>query len=284
MELSSKSRLWHPENTSAHESVERVTHLGIGAHADDVEFMALPAIGSCFADLNQWFGCVTCTDGSGSPRVGPYSEYSAEDMVAIRSHEQIEAARMGNYSCCIQLFHPSTVARKPDRRGALANDLYNVLKATRPKFVYTHNLADFHPTHLGVAVATIEAIRELPEEERPEYVYGCEVWRGLTWLPESFRLAFDIADHADLAIRLASVFQSQIAAGKRYDIALSGRRRPNASFEKSVEVNTATDVVYALDLNPLIHDPLRPIKSFVEEFADAFKKQLLDDLSMIIGE
>ena len=50
------------------EALARVTHLGIGAHQDDLEFMAFHGILQCFHSETDWFGGVTCTNGSGSAR------------------------------------------------------------------------------------------------------------------------------------------------------------------------------------------------------------------------
>ena len=66
----------------------------------------------------------------------------------------------------------------------MVESICEILKITRPVIVYTHNLADKHPTHIGVAVKTLDAIRRLPAEERPGTVLGCEVWRDLDWLTE----------------------------------------------------------------------------------------------------
>ena len=66
-------------------------------------------------------------------------------------------------------------------------DLTAILKASRPKVVYTHNLADKHDTHVSVALRAVAVLRALPEDMKPERVYGCEVWRALDWLPDDKR-------------------------------------------------------------------------------------------------
>jgi LmbE family N-acetylglucosaminyl deacetylase len=54
------------------EALARITHLGIGAHQDDLEFMAFHGILACFRMRDdRWFGGVTCTNGAGSSRTGP---------------------------------------------------------------------------------------------------------------------------------------------------------------------------------------------------------------------
>ena len=51
-------------------ALARTTDLGIVAHQDDLEFMALAPIGACLGDPDRWFTGVACTDGAGSARTG----------------------------------------------------------------------------------------------------------------------------------------------------------------------------------------------------------------------
>lgn len=102
--------------------------------------------------------------------------------------------------------------------------------AARPKILSTHNLADKHDTHVGVALRTIESIRELPVAQRPKKLYGCKVWRGLDWLPDSDKFVFNFREYDNVAASLIGVFDSQISGAKRYDLAIMGRRRANATF------------------------------------------------------
>jgi hypothetical protein len=71
--------------------------------------------------------------------------------------------------------------------------------AARPRILSTHNLADKHDTHVGVALRTIESIRELPVAQRPKKLYGCEVWRGLDWLPDSDKVVFNFREYDNVA-------------------------------------------------------------------------------------
>ncbi|MEO6788927.1 MAG: PIG-L family deacetylase, partial [Chthoniobacteraceae bacterium] len=52
-----------PDGLPAADALARVTHLGIGAHQDDLEFMAFHGILQCFHSDTEWFGGVTCTNG-----------------------------------------------------------------------------------------------------------------------------------------------------------------------------------------------------------------------------
>ena len=90
--------------------------------------------------------------------------------------------------------------------------------------MYTHNLADKHETHVATALKVLAALRALKPEERPEKVYGCEVWRDLDWVNDEEKVYMDCGPHPNLMRALSAVFDSQIVGGKRYDLAAEGRR------------------------------------------------------------
>jgi hypothetical protein len=98
-------------------------------------------------------------------------------------------------------------------------------------------------------------VRALPEEDHPKKVLGCEVWRGLDWMNDSEKVALDVSGHENLAMALNGIFDSQIAGGKRYDIATLGRRRANATFFESHATDEADQLSFAMDLTPLVADP-----------------------------
>jgi len=64
------SDLYIPDNSS--NALARTTHLGVGAHQDDLEFMAMHGILECYDKDELWFGGVTCTNGAGSARTGEF--------------------------------------------------------------------------------------------------------------------------------------------------------------------------------------------------------------------
>lgn len=82
------AEIWVPDGASEVAALERVTHLCIAAHQDDVEIMALEGILACFGKPDKWFMAVIVTDGAGSPRSGPYAAYTDEQMQAVRRAEQ----------------------------------------------------------------------------------------------------------------------------------------------------------------------------------------------------
>ncbi len=270
--------LFIPDRTGTSAALARTTHLGIGAHQDDLEFMALHGILECFQRTDRRFGGVICTDGAGSARTGPYAEFTDEQMKALRVQEQRTAATIGQYGFIAQLGHSSASVKNAPARPAVTGDLKAILEATQPETVYTHNPADKHATHIGVFLATLEAIRELPPEERPKRLLGCEVWRSLDWLDDADKVVLPLSAHPNLAAALNGVFDSQISGGKRYDLAVEGRRLANATFFDSHSVDAHDRVAYALDLTPLIlDDNLDPVDftlAFVEKFRDSVRDQL----------
>ena len=276
------SEVFVPDGMPVEAGLARTTHLGIGAHQDDLEIMAFHGIVACFQQDDKWFSGVVVTDGSGSPRDGVYREYSDDDMRRVRRGEQKKAAVVGGYAAQIQLDHPSS-AVKDGANQVVVDDLHEILRVARPEHVYTHNLTDKHDTHVSVTLRTIQALRKLPAGERPAKVYGCEVWRDLDWLADSDKVAFDVSAHENLQAALLGVFDSQIAGGKRYDLATMGRRRANATYFASHGVDIATGMAFAMDLTPLILDPRLGVWEYVKQFLDGFLDDTADRLARLQG-
>lgn len=268
-----------PDNAPESDALQRVTHLGIGAHQDDLEFMAFDGILKCFARDDQWFGGVTCTNGAGSSRTGPYEKFSDADMMNIRRQEQNTAAVVGGFGAMIQLDYPSSAVKSPTEKR-LKEDLKAILTATRPEVVYTHNPADKHDTHIGVTIAALLAMREMPHDQRPKQVIGCEVWRNLDWLPDGDKVLMDVSGRDNLAAALNGVFDSQIAGGKRYDLATLGRRAANATFFDSHSTDQSTQLIFGMDLTPLVADESIDIVGYVCDLIDQFQ----DDVRLKLGQ
>jgi LmbE family N-acetylglucosaminyl deacetylase len=277
------ARIFVPDGKPIAEALERITHLGIGAHQDDLEFMAYHGILECFVSETKWFGGVTSTNGAGSARTGLYADCTDAQMMKIRREEQNKAAAIGQYGVMIQLDYPSS-AVKSATDPALKNDLKEILAATRPEVVYTHNLADKHDTHLGVVVAALQAMRELPPEQRPKKVIGCEVWRNLDWLPDADKVVMDVSGHDHLAAALNGVFDSQIAGGKRYELATHGRRAANATFFQSHATDKSNQLIFGMDLTPLVVDNSRDIIEYVATFIKALESDVRKKLFSRLGQ
>ncbi|MCI9561345.1 MAG: PIG-L family deacetylase [Clostridia bacterium] len=215
--------IYIPDGTEQKAALRRTTHLCIAAHQDDIEFMAFAPVAECFQKQNKWFCGVVTTDGAGSPRNGIYADYTDGDMKAIRIEEQKKAAYVGGYGAQLLLGYSSKEV-KDKKNTAVINDYVEILKAAKPEYVYIHNLADKHETHVATALKAIAALRRLPEEEQPEKLYGCEVWRNLDWLNDGEKVYLDCSAYPNLGRALSAVFDSQISGGKRYDLAAEGRR------------------------------------------------------------
>ena len=271
-----------PDGASPDAAFGRITHLGIGAHQDDLEFMAFQGIKACFHSDCDWFGGVTCTNGSGSARTGDYAKLSDGEMMQVRREEQHQAAILGRYAAMVQLDYPSKIAKDPaDLR--LREDLRTILAAGRPRVVYTHNPADKHDTHIAVVVPVIEAIRDLPRDQRPQAVHGCEVWRNLDWMADAEKVIHDVGGHDNLAAALNGLFDSQIAGGKRYDLAVLGRRRANATFFESHGVDQSDALAFAMDLTPLVQDDTLDVLEYVLGFIDRFRADVAAKLGKRLG-
>jgi LmbE family N-acetylglucosaminyl deacetylase len=275
--------IYVPDNIPVTDALERITHLGIGAHQDDLELMAFHGITACYAKEDLWFGGVTCTNGSGSSRTGIYADYTDLQMTAARKREQNAAAAAGGYGVMIQLDYPSS-AVKSAADLSLKEDLILMLSRMHPQVVYTHNLADKHDTHIGVAVAVLQAMRELPREQRPLKVWGCEVWRSLDWLPDSDKVLMDVSGRDNLASALNGIYDSQISGGKRYDTAAIGRRCANATFFESHTTDKTTQLIYGMDLSPLVADESMDILEYVIGFVRKMEREIREKLAKRLGK
>jgi len=274
--------LFIPDGTPAPAALARVTHLGVGAHQDDLEFMAFHGIIACYHSDTEWFAGVTCTNGAGSARTGAYARYTDEEMQGVRREEQRQAAVIGRYAAVAQLDYPSKIAKDPaDAR--LREDLAAILRATHPRVVYTHNPADKHDTHIAVVIPVIQAIRSLPAAERPQAVHGCEVWRDLDWLPDAEKVVHDVGGHDNLAAAINGLFDSQIAGGKRYDLGVIGRRHANATFFESHGVDRSNALAFAMDLTPLVKDDSLDIVDYVTGYIDRFRADVTAKLRKQLG-
>jgi LmbE family N-acetylglucosaminyl deacetylase len=276
----STAELFVPDGLAPQDALTRTTHMAIGAHQDDLEIMAIDGILRCFQREDAWFTGVVVTNGSGSPRDDVYRDYTDGEMQEVRAKEQKRASVVGEYAAQALLDYPSAAVKDASNQEPV-DDIALLLKMAQPEVVYTHNLADKHDTHVGVTLRVIQAIRRLPVTERPQHVYGCEVWRDLDWLVDEDKVAFDCSAHENLQAALLGIFDSQICGGKRYDLATLGRRRANATYYASHDVDVATGMVFAMDLTPLIKDPAQDIPVFVQGFVDHFAQDVMGRLAKL---
>ena len=268
--------LFVPGGGNLASALASTTHLGIGAHPDDLEIMAFPGICACRGQKNLRFSGVVATDGAGSPRSGSSENLSTAELVKARREEQRNAAVLGGYATILQLAHPSSEIRGAGR-NALTADLLEILKDAKPKVVYLHNPADRHETHVAVLLASLAALRQLPPTDRPAEIYGCEVWGDLDWVPAERVIRLPCPAPADFGPSLLRVFRSQVD-GKRYDLAAAGRRRAQATLADAYSADQAEEVVLALDLKPLVENPKVTLAEFVSSLTGEFQKQTLEKI------
>jgi LmbE family N-acetylglucosaminyl deacetylase len=274
------AEIFIPDGLETASALKRTTHMAIAAHQDDIEIMSAAPILECFQNQEKWFAGVVVTDGRGSPRDDLYKAYSDEEMRLVRFKEQKKAAVVGEFAAQILLDHPSKSVKDAKNLDPV-EDIAAILRAAHPQVVFTHNLADKHDTHVGTALKTLAAIRSLPLGERPHKLYGCEVWRDLDWLMDSDKIGMDLTQRESLQAALLGVFDSQIAGGKRYDLASMGRRRANATYFASHGVDLTSGMSYAMDLTPLVQDSHIEPAAFVQEFIQRFAQDVTDRLKRV---
>jgi hypothetical protein len=93
----------------------------------------------------------------------------------------------------------------------------------------------------------------------------------------------NVSGHDHLAAALNGVFDSQIAGGKRYDLATLGRRAANATFFESHASDAATQMIFGMDLTPLIADESKDIVKFVADHIERFAEDVKTRLNRRLG-
>ena len=269
--------IYVPDGAKRPVALSRVTHLGIGAHQDDLEFWAFQGIAECYGRDDHWFGGVTCTDGCGSSKGGDFANASRDDLKRIRMEEQKRAAEIGDYGFIIQLGYASESV-KNDTCMQLVEDLVEIIKASKPTVIYTHCPTDKHRTHLGVFAAVIQALRCLPLDDRPASLIGFESWRDLDWMCDSEKIRMDVSHHNALAESINRVFASQIQGNKLYDIAVHGRRSAHATFFEPRQADQATQIILGMDLTPLIRNESLNVVDYTCGFIKRFERDVRFEL------
>lgn len=265
------------DNMPINKAYEKTTHLAISAHQDDIEFMAYNAILECFGNNDKWFSAIVVTNGSGSPRNGIYKDFTDEEMQKIRILEQKKAAFVGEYASLSMLGYKSKEIKNPNENNSI-KEIADIIRKCKPEYIYTHNPADKHDTHIATLTKVIKAIKLLDKKDRPKKVFGCEVWRSLDWVCDKDKIKFDVSGHPNLANALMGVFDSQIVGGKRYDKATIGRRLANATYSEDHNVDKAEQISYAIDMTPLINDDNLTLEEFIKGYINNFADEILNKL------
>ena len=250
-----------------------VKWLCICAHQDDNEIMAVDGILKGYYSRKYSFALVVTADGGGSARTGEFKDYTDEMMKKVRIEEQKEASEIGRYNS-LYLLNYSSKEIKEKENDSIVNDYLEIIKELKPQVIYTHSILDKHPTHVGVVLKVIKALRSLPKEEQPKLFFGCEVWRGLDWIDDNKKIGFDVSRNEKLQKKLLNVFRSQIAGGKAYTKASIGRRYANATYFQSHSVDTYKMISYGIDLKPLLKNPDLSVKEYALSFVDDLKNEI----------
>lgn len=268
-----------PDGSDPGRALARTTHLCVIAHQDDIEINAYPAVAECYGRTDRFFTGVVMTNGAGSARTGRYASVTDAEMQSIRREEQRRAATMGKYNLQLQLAHPSSEVKRAGHAGVSA-DLATIFGGCAPAVVYLHQPADKHDTHVACFLRALEAMRALPRERRPRRVLGVEGWRDLDWLADADKVGLDASAQPELATELIKIFDSQVAGGKRYDVAALGRRAANATFHTSHATDQATAISWAMDLTPLVEDEMLSPLDFALKHVDRFRSDVAARLTL----
>lgn len=282
LKIPQNAEVFVPDGAPLADALARTTHLAIGAHHDDLEIMAIDGILACYGRDDNWFTGVVVTNGAGAPLSGPFAGLTAEQLIATRAREQRSAAAIGKYGAVIMLNHSSKDVKDPRRRGVV-DEIRSIAEACAARTAYTHNPFDKHDTHVAVCTRVVEALSLLPEQARPDRLYGCEVWRDLDWLPDELKVVFDCCERPDLQERLIRVFDSQISGGKNYNAATIGRRRANATYFNPHEVDTTTGAVYAVNLSTTILQS-ESLRQLTERILKTFHEDVARRLASVSAE
>ncbi len=107
------------------------------------------------------------------------------------------------------------------------------------------------------------------------------MWRDLGWMMDEDKVLFNCSGQENLQMALVGVFDSQVSGGKRYDLATMGRRRANATYLASHDVDVSTGMTFGMDLTPLIKNPGMDISEYVTSFIDRFAADVENLISSV---
>ena len=251
-------------------NLELTTHLAIGAHPDDNEFMAYNGIGECYGKKDERFTGVVITDGAGSTRNGIYRDMSLEEISIVRRVELMRAANFGDFLALVYLGYTSPEL-KGSRQNDIRQDIVEVLINTRPEVVYVHNLFDDHDTHVAASRLSIDALREVRDSFVPQRVYGCEMTGSLDWYPARVRL--DTSMHERVAHQVLHVFESQSDNLRSYPEATIARWISQAVYDRENK-RGPHKISFAMDLTALVNDGT-DMRDFIAQITEQFRQHKL---------
>ena len=250
--------------------------LAISAHPDDTEIMAMDGILKAYGSKKYAFYACVVGNGANCVKSGKYAECNEKEMIEAREQEQIRASQIGEYEKLYLLKHHD----KDFEDGAnIIKELQKILLEVEPDVVYTHNIFDKNPVHQRLSQLVIDAIMGLDEEHRPRLVYGCEINRALNWLPDRYKVSFDVSDNKELQNRLVGVYDTRAEQSKNYVKAVMGRKMANATFVPTDEDMEYEEklIWYGLNMTPVVQKEI-PLKEFCTKVLSDFNKEVLEGI------
>ena len=266
-----------PDGAPMPDALRRTTHVCVGAHQDDQEFMAFHGIAECFGRKDRGFAGVVVTNGAGSSRTGIYADYTDEDMMRVRVQEQRKAAVIGEYACQIQLMHPSADVKKPGHPGVLADLAADPRDRRGPRWSTSTTPPTSTTRTWPCCLRTIAAIRSLPTEQRAEA--GARL-RDLARprLAERRRQA----GPARRPRSRTSPPRSPASSTPRSPAASATTSRwpvgapPTRRFFESHATDKADALSFAMDLTPLVEDDTLDVLDYTLGFLRRFENEVRD--------
>ena len=70
------------------------------------------------------------------------------------------------------------------------------------------------------------------------------------------------------------MFASQVGGGKRYDLAVPGRRLAHATFNTSHATDQMAGITWAMDLTPLVIDTALDIETYTLNYVDRLRSDI----------
>ncbi len=251
--------------------------LAISAHQDDIEIMAMDGILRAYGSKKYAFYAAVVGDGANCLKAGKYSEVSDKEMIEARNQEQLRASQIGEYSKLYFLKHAHSEIEQEENESII-KELQKLILEVKPEIVYTHNIFDKNPHHVKITQLVIDAINGLNIDDRPRLLYGCEIFRSLDWLPDKYKITFDLSDNKELQQRLVNVYDTRVEQSRNYTKAVMGRKLANAAFVSS---NCATDedkmYWYGINLTPVIQKNIS-LNEYCIKILNDFNRELLTNI------
>ncbi len=189
-----------PDGTAVQDAFCRVTHLGIGAHQDDLEIMAFHGIQKCFTSKDLWFGAVIVDRRrrlAAGRRVRRFQR---------RSHGRAPAHRAEEGGHPRQLRRPRP-AQPPEpggqgrRERAGSGPIWSRSSRRRGPRSSTPTIRPTSTTPTSPSPSRPSPpCASCAPDERPTTVYGCEVWRELDWMDDSDKVPLDVGRRESLSM------------------------------------------------------------------------------------